>query len=57
MLREAAEPALNGQLKFPKPEGHDNDLIISLELNLFGAKKYLPQFAFKVCARKLKTPF
>ena len=57
MLREAGQPALNGKLKFPKPEGHDNDLIIALELNLFGAKKYLPRYALKIVARMLNTPF
>lgn len=41
MLREFASPGANGQLRFPKPEGHDNDLIIALELNLYGAKKFL----------------
>lgn len=41
MLREAGSPGANGQLRFPKPEGHDNDLIIALELNLYGAKKFL----------------
>ena len=57
MLREAGTPGMNGLLKFPKPEGHDNDLVIALELNLRGAKKYLPEFAFKVIAVKLKTGF
>lgn len=41
MLREFGSPGINGQLKFPKPEGHDNDLIIALELNLYGAKEFL----------------
>lgn len=41
MLREAGSPGANGLLRFPKPEGHDNDLIIALELNLYGAKKFL----------------
>jgi len=57
MFREAGTPGLNGLLKFPKPEGHDNDLAIALELNLRGAKKYLPEFAFEVYARKLKGKF
>ncbi len=41
MLREYASPGMNGQFSFPKPEGHDNDLIIALELNLYGAKRFL----------------
>ncbi len=57
MLREAGQPALNGKMKFPKPEGHDNDLIMALELNLFGAKKHLPRYAFKIVCRKLKGKF
>ena len=57
MLREAAEPTLDGKIKFPKPQGYDNDLIIALELNLFGAKKYLPRYAFKIVCRKLKGKF
>ena len=57
MLREAGTPGLNGILKFPKPEGHDNDLIMALELNLYGAKKYLPDYEFKIVCHKLKTPF
>ena len=57
MLREAGTPTFNDKMKFPKPQGHDNDLIIAFELNLFGAKKYLPQYRFQVVARKLKTPF
>lgn len=43
MLREFGAPGANGQLKFPKPEGHDNDLIIALELSLYGAKRFLYQ--------------
>ena len=57
MLREAGTPTFNDKMKFPKPQGHDNDLIIAFELNLFGAKKYLPQYRFQVVVRKLKTPF
>jgi len=57
MLREAGTPTFNDKMKFPKPQGHDNDLIIAFELNLFGAKKYLPQYRFQVVGRKLKTPF
>lgn len=41
MLREAGSPGANGRLKFLKSEGHDNDLVIALELNLYGAKKFL----------------
>jgi len=41
MLREAASPGMNGLLRFLKPSGHDNDLIIALELNLYGAKEFL----------------
>lgn len=43
MMREFGSPGANGQLKFPKPEGHDNDLIIALEMNLYGAKRFLSQ--------------
>ncbi len=57
MLREAGTPTFNDKMKFPKPQGHDNDLIIAFEINLFGAKKYLPQYLFQVVVRKLKTPF
>jgi len=57
MLREAGTPTSNDKMKFPKPQGHDNDLIIAFELNLFGAKKYLPQYRFQVVVKKLKTPF
>ena len=45
MMREAGIPGFEGQLKFPKPEGHDNDLIVALELNLYGAKRFLPDYA------------
>lgn len=41
MTREAASAGRNGLLLFPKPEGHDNDLIIALELSLYGAKEFL----------------
>lgn len=41
MLREAATPGADGQLRFPKPQGHDNDLAIALELNLHVAKRFL----------------
>jgi len=41
MLREFGSPGINGQLRFPKPEGHDNDLIIALELNLYGTLEFL----------------
>lgn len=43
MMRESGSPGANGQLKFPKPEGRDNDLIIALEMNLYGAKRFLSQ--------------
>lgn len=43
MMREFASPGTSGQLKFPKPEGYDNDLIIALEMNLYEAKKFLSQ--------------
>lgn len=45
MMREAGTPAVDGKLKFPKPEGHDNDLITALELNLYRAKRLLPDYA------------
>ncbi|MBI5377279.1 MAG: hypothetical protein HZA82_01475, partial [Thaumarchaeota archaeon] len=44
MMREAGTPGPNGQLRFPKPVGYDNDLIIALELNLYGGKEYLTDF-------------
>lgn len=39
-LREAGSPSQSGKWSFPKPSGHDNDLIRALELALYGAKKY-----------------
>ena len=44
MMREAGTAGPDGQLRFPKPAGYDNDLIIALELNLYGGKKFLPDF-------------
>jgi len=41
MFLESGSPGRNGQLTFPKPQGRDNDLIIALELNLFGALEFL----------------
>lgn len=41
MMREAASAGRNGLLLFPKPEGHDNDLVTALELSLYGAKEFL----------------
>lgn len=43
MLREAGEPGRDGLLKFPKPQGHDNDLIIAFELALLEAKKFIEE--------------
>jgi len=40
-LREAASPGRNGLLNFRKHAGYDNDLIIALELSLYGAKEFL----------------
>lgn len=40
-LRETATPGRNGQLLFRKSAGYDNDLVIALELNLYGAKEFL----------------
>ena len=47
MLLEAALPGIDGRLRFPKPAGHDNDLITALELNLHGAKGHLPEFGVR----------
>jgi hypothetical protein len=44
MMHEVADPSRRGILKFPKPEGRDNDLIRSLELNLTVAKNYLSNY-------------
>lgn len=43
MLREAGEPGRDGLLKFPKPQGHDNDLVIAFELALLEAKKFIEE--------------
>ena len=42
-LREAGEPGRNGLLRFPKPQGHHNDLIIALELALLRADEFLEE--------------
>lgn len=43
LLREAATESAHG-LSFPKPEGHDNDMAIALELMALAAKPLLRNF-------------
>lgn len=43
MMREAGTPGSDGRLHFPKPQGHDNDLAIALELALYAAKPLLTE--------------
>lgn len=45
MYREMGEPSRgNAPLKFPKPKGQHNDLIIGLELSLYRARRFLTHF-------------
>lgn len=45
LLRENADPNPQGQLRFPKPDGYDNDLAMAFELALFGAKNYIGEMS------------
>lgn len=44
MMREAGVPGKGPEpvMLFPKPKGHNNDMAISLELNLYGLRIYIP---------------
>lgn len=44
IFREITEPKLGGGFKVPKPPGQDNDLVMSLEMNLYKAREYLGSY-------------